>query len=86
METQAVYYAVAAGFFMVLGIVSLVFRKDALEFYYETVGKIPFGWHIWFSKSTMLVIHTVMASLITLGALGALVVVLLKTVLGMPVN
>lgn len=86
MESQALNYAIVAGFFLVMGIVTLVFRKQAMEFYYETVGKFPFGWHMWFGKRTLLVIHTVLAVLITLGAFGALVVILLKTALGMPLN
>ena len=66
--------AIAGGYFLLVGLVMVVFRKQVLEFYNETVGKLPWGWHKIFGSQTFLGIITVFG---ILSAIGGTIVLLL---------
>ena len=66
--------AIAGGYFLLVGLVMVVFRKQVLAFYYETAGRFPWGWHKVFGSQTLLGIITVLG---ILSAIGGVVVLLL---------
>lgn len=66
--------AIAGGYFLLVGLVMVIFRKQVLEFYNETVGKFPWGWHKIFESQTLLGIITVFG---ILSAIGGTIVLLL---------
>lgn len=66
--------AITGGYFLLVGLVMVVFRKQVLEFYYETAGKFPWGWHKIFGSQTLLGIITVLG---ILSAIGGTILLLL---------
>jgi hypothetical protein len=69
--------AIAGGYFLLVGLVMVVFRKQVLEFYNETLGKFPFGWHKIFGSQTLLGIITVFGILTAIGGTIVLLLTLL---------
>jgi hypothetical protein len=74
LASGSLYNAIVGGYFVLIGLVMIVFRKQVLEFYYETAGRFPWGWHKVFGSETLLVIITVFGVLSVIG--GTTVVVL----------
>lgn len=59
--------AIVGGYFLLVGLVMVVFRKQVFTFYYETLGKLPFGLHKIFGSQTLLGIITVLGILSAIG-------------------
>lgn len=71
--------AIIGGYFFLVGVVMIVFRKHVLEFYYDTVGGLPWGWHKIFGSKTLLVIITVLGALSVLGGSTVLLMALVNS-------
>lgn len=68
--------AIIGGYFVLVGLVMIIFRKQVLEFYYDTVGGLPWGWHKIFGSKTLLVIITVLGALSVVGGFAVLLIAL----------
>ena len=76
MASNPVNNAIVGGFFLLIGVVMIVFRKQVLEFYYETVGQFPWGWHKVFGSETLLWIITVIGALSVIGGTAVVLIAL----------
>lgn len=69
--------AIVGGYFLLVGFVMIVFRRQVLQFYFETAGRFPWGWHKVFGNETLLGIITVFGVLSVLGGAIVLLIALL---------
>ena len=74
MSTELVTQAIVGGYFLLVGLVMVVFRKQVMAFYNETVVRFPWSWTKLMGSQTLLGIITVFG---ILSAIGGTIVLLL---------
>jgi hypothetical protein len=72
--TDPVTQAIVGGYFLLVGLVMIVFRKQVLTFYYETALRFPWNWTKILGSQTLLGIITVFG---ILSAISGTIVLLL---------